>query len=253
MESLKEREKRRAKMAPTERQREDMAGKIDRLVREVEQGRAGKRRPVLERIGSLQGRGSYVEPGAGFGGLPTLTDQDVAGALAMIRKDRNLMGAHKDIAPEILETYYGSTQEHRSVLRAAYLRANPLTGDNAAVRTPCRRMAASIAIQMLAGMTFSRGQQQEFAYICFTRLETMREEIVRAVHWLDGKASEAALQFRHVVDSAKIARFEKEQGNAGLRLAQWQERREKRLREAAEKAEAEQGASGDLTGTESRR
>lgn len=176
--------------------------------------KANKRRPVEERIGALQGRGSFCD-GQGFGGLPSLTDQDVAAALAMIRKKRNLLGDAPDIAPELLEAYYGSTDQHRAVLRAAYLRQHPLAMPGDAQRVPCRRMAASIAAQMVAGVPYSRGQQAEYAYICHVRLETMREEIADAFAWFQNEAANASIAFRQVVESARIVRIEKAQGRAG--------------------------------------
>ena len=217
-----------ADLTPIERRKKELTRKVDRIVADVEKGRSGKRRPVLERIGSMQGRSSTPD-GQGFGGLPTLTDQDVAAALAMIRKDRKLVGDDKDIAPEILETYYGSTDTHRAVLRAAYLRANPVPGERVHVMAPCRRMAATLAAQMLAGRTFSRGNQQEFAFICHTRLETMREEIARAFAWYEGRASDAAPAFRRVIDSAAIVRIERAQGSRSARHAEWELARKERL------------------------
>lgn len=231
-------------LTPTARRKKEMTERVDRIVSEIETRRAGKRRPVLERICSLYGRGNSLT-GEGFGGLPTLTDQDVAAALAMVRKDRGLVRTARDIGPEILETYYGSTDTHRSVLRAAYVKSNPTGGDTG--HAPCRRMAATIASQMIAGMVFSRKQEAEFAYICHTRLETMRTEIAMAVQWFHNEASEAAASFRRVIDSAQIVRMEKAMGAAGLRRAAWlqqqqerlaREQREREAKEAREKSAA---------------
>lgn len=151
-------------------------------------------RPVVERIARLFGGSSFCDPRGGTGGIPELSDQDIAAALGMVRtvlkEDDDCKAKDYEIGAEVLETYYAGTQRHRSVIRAAYLRHNPLKKANESALI-ARRMGATLAVQMLAGMKYSRFQEVEYAYICRIRLETLRAEVRDAHSWYLDRLNES--------------------------------------------------------------
>jgi hypothetical protein len=145
--------------------------------------KADKRVPIVERIAQLGGRSSFCDPRGGSGGIPTLTDQDIAAALGMVRRILKEEENPCEIGAEVLVTHYQATPKHRSVLRAAYLRANPVASDKGYIAIVVRRMAASLGVHMLGGMVYSSAQEQEYAYLCYCRVATLRAEIDLAHRW----------------------------------------------------------------------
>lgn len=158
--------------------------------------KANKLKPKTERVARLEGVTTYRDPrdGFSFGSANGLTDQDVAAAIALSRARReDGTPDPNDCGPECLETYYGSTQRHRRILVLAYMRAHDFR--ESMVEIIIRRMAATLAAQQLAGMTFSRSQWMEYAYIVRTRRDTLEEAAKRAMDWFQSKLGTAQIGF----------------------------------------------------------
>jgi hypothetical protein len=153
--------------------------------------KADKRKPIAERIAQLGGRGSFCNPRDGTGGIPTLTDQDIAAALGMVRHILKEVGNPSEIGAEVLVTHYQATTKHRHVLRAAYLRANPPVADKGYPAIVVRRMGATLGVHMLGGLVYSRRQEDEYAYLCHCRVSTLQDEMDRAHRWFLDRLQEA--------------------------------------------------------------
>jgi hypothetical protein len=153
--------------------------------------KADKRKPIAERIAQLGGRGSFCNPRDGSGGIPTLTDQDIAAALGMVRHILKECGNPSEIGAEVLATHYQATTKHRHVLRAAYLRANPVAQEKGYPAIVVRRMGATLGVHMLGGLTYSRRQEDEYAYLCHCRIATLQDEMDRAYRWFLDRLQEA--------------------------------------------------------------
>lgn len=200
--------------------------------------KADKRKPRTERMARLEGSTTYRDPRDGFsmGSAITITDQDVAAALALSRATKEDGKVDKnDVGPECLETFFGSTQRHRRLLVNAYLRA---THDNAEAftHTIIRRMAATLSAQRLAGMTFSRAQWAEYAYIVRCRRETLEDESRKALYWYQDRGKEARARFQSALETNR--EFE-----AIETAASWQEMRDAKDREERIKAKLFKRAS----------
>lgn len=142
-----------------------------------------KIRPRTERIARLAGSTTFKDFREGFGGKPLLVDADVCAALALCRTRRSDAECDThDIGPEVLETYYGSTQQHRRLLVTAYLKHKG-KDDEPVTKVIVRRMAATLAAQRIAGASHSRAQEAEYAFIVSTRLENLRDQIADAYGW----------------------------------------------------------------------
>jgi hypothetical protein len=193
-----------------------------------------KIRPVHERLAQIEGSTTFKDLREGFGGgFANVTQQDLMAGLAIVRSRSD----PNDIAPEILETYFGSTQKYRRTLVATYV------GNTAveAKHTVPHRMAATLAAQMLAGMKFHRDQDEEFAYICNTRLQTLRDMRSHAISWFNELLDRAIPKFadalRNVINDRGKARAE--------RLVDGSLRHDQYLKEKREKEEAKKVAELD--------
>lgn len=183
--------------------------------------KADKRKPKTERLARLEGVTTYRDPrdGFSFGSAYGLTDQDVAAAIAMSRARREDGSTDSnDCGPECLETRYGSTQRHRRILVLAYMRAHDF-GSDSMVEIIIRRMAATLAAQQLAGITFTRSQWMEYAYIVRTRRDSLEAAAKRALQWYEEQEGGARIRFFDALNSmAPDAEAE--------RAAHWQEMRD---------------------------
>lgn len=155
-----------------------------------------KIRPLPERIARLAGCTAFKDFRDGFGGgSPVLVDADVAGALALCRKRvKDAQCDVGDIGPEVLITYYGSSQEYRRHLVNAYLNASKRDNDPMHRRI-VQRMAATLAVQQVSGVEYARSQQAEYAYILCTRLVSLRDEVKRAYDWYMERIDESLPEF----------------------------------------------------------
>jgi hypothetical protein len=175
--------------------------------------KAEKRKPIAERIARLAGVSSFKDPRQGGGGIPDLTDLDIAAALGMVRSIMRKQGDAYEIGPEILETHYQGSLRHRGLLRAAYLRACPPKADKGYGAIVTRRMGATLGVRMLAGAAFGRSEQAEYAYLCYTRLETMRTELDAAAGWYLDRLNDAYPAFIEACNVARDHRLEVERGH----------------------------------------
>lgn len=189
--------------------------------------KANKARPKIERIARLEGSTTFRDPREGFG-ISTkvqLSDQDIASAIAMSRRRRDDGTPDPDdVGPECLETYYGSTQTHRRLLVYAYMRAHHRPAMPLEIKIR-RRMAATLGVQMLAGMTFTRAQWAEFAYLSCCRRDEIEDSARAALRWFNDQAHEAKHEFGKALQAtAEVLLAAKEMG--------WQEQRSARDRDA---------------------
>lgn len=164
--------------------------------------KANKRKPKTERVARLEGVTTYRDPrdGFSFGSAHGLTDQDVAAAIALSRERRDDGKPDaNDCGPECLETYYGSTQRHRRILVLAYMRAHDFR--ESMVDIIVRRMGATLAAQQLAGVTFTRSQWEEYAYIVRTRRNTLEEATKKALYWFQSELGTAQIRFYDALQS----------------------------------------------------
>lgn len=200
--------------------------------------KANKAKPKVERVARLEGVTTYRDPRDGFslGSSIGITDQDVAAAIALSRAKKPDGSVDKnDVGPECLETFFGSTQRHRRLLVNSYLRATSDPGE-AFTHTIIRRMAATLSAQRLAGMTFSRAQWSEYAYIVRCRRETLEDESRKALYWFQDRGKEARVRFQEVLETRLDL-------DAIETAAAWQEMRDAKDREERIKAKLYKRAS----------
>lgn len=151
-----------------------------------------KQRPKEERLARMEGSTTFRDPRDGFArGSIDLSDTEVMGAVAMVRALLpNGEPDQTDIGPECLETYYGSTQRHRRTLVTTYMRLHSVPNEST-TRKVVRRMATTLAAQLLAGAQFDRWQWSEFAFITCTRRETLEKDARDALGWFHSETSRA--------------------------------------------------------------
>lgn len=178
-----------------------------------------KPRPIEERIAELVGKTAYKIPAQGFGGIPNVSSLDVAAALVWCRRNRKRIEAACEIGPELLMAYYASDDSGRGVLRAAYLREHPTKGDDRRVRMIQRRIAATVAAQIVAGRKYSRPELDEYAYLANVRSEVFRSEVGMAEAWLMLALSGAQSIFLDALRDAVEQRVEREREDRKSRLA----------------------------------
>jgi len=171
-----------------------------------------KIRPVQERLAAIEGSTTFKDLREGFGGIVNLTTADLMAALAMVRDKTRISIAKGEatdsqlLCPEILETYFGSTQTYRVTLVRTYL-------EHAKVEPGYlvpHRMGATLAAQMMAGITFTQKQDAEFAFICNCRLMTLKDLRAHALQWyqelLDKAIPSFADALRDIVYSRGVRR-----------------------------------------------
>lgn len=152
---------------------------------------ADKQRPRAERLARMEGCTTFKDFREGFGsGWIDISDHDVMAALAMMRKGGD------DIGAEVLQTYYGSTQSFRRGLVRAYLASyNDQPTDE---KKRCRRMGATLAAQRVAGLSFTREQVEEYAWLMILRRQTLEVEMAQALAWFNGELDAAIGRFSRV-------------------------------------------------------
>lgn len=114
-----------------------------------------KSRPILELIGALGGRSCGVSVMGGSGGIASLTDQDIAGAVAMARqyKHKDQKGKRPEaplpgcVRPELLLLHWGGRSDFVPLV------ARKCSDAIAEQRSDPRmlRAAALLSAQMMAG------------------------------------------------------------------------------------------------------
>jgi hypothetical protein len=167
-----------------------------------------KIRPVQERLASIEGTTTFKDLREGFGGIANLTTQDLMAGLAMVR-DKTRVAITKGeatdnqlLCPEILETYFGSTQTYRVTLVRSYLEHAKVDERHVVPH----RMGATLAAQMMAGITFTQKQDAEFAYICNCRLMTLRDLRAHALQWYQELLDKAIPSFADALRDIVYAR-----------------------------------------------
>lgn len=171
-----------------------------------------KIRPVQERLAAIEGSTTFKDLREGFGGIVNLTTQDLMAGLAMVRDKTRIAitkGEATDnqlLCPEILETYFGSTQSYRGTLVRTYLEHAKVEEKHIVPH----RMGATLAAQMMAGVTFTQKQDAEFAFICNCRLMTLRDLRSHALQWFQELLDKAIPSFadalRDIVYSRGVRR-----------------------------------------------
>jgi hypothetical protein len=182
--------------------------------------KADKQKPIAERIARLAGVTSFKDPRQGGGGIPDLSDIDIAAALGMVRSIMRKHGDAAEVGPEVLETHYQGSLKHRNILRAAYLRACPPPKEKGYVAVVVRRMAATLGVRMLAGAVFGRPEQTEYAYLCYVRRETLESEMALAARWYLDRLDEAYPAFMEACHEARETRQRFEKGKRTVSVAQ---------------------------------
>lgn len=191
-----------------------------------------KIRPRPERIASLAGMTTFRDIRDGFGApssVPPLQSTEVAAALALCRARKGDVGfARDDIGPEVLETYYGSTQAHRRALVSAFLAVRTHV---AAEHMAALRLATTVAAQIVAGVEISRERQSEFAFIAVVRLETFRSYLSEAHGWFLEQHDNALPEFlrvlRAIVDGRLMRYLAERQARHDAVQAEIRQRRER--------------------------
>jgi hypothetical protein len=137
---------------------------------------------VEKRIAKLFGRTAYRDIRDGFGGNgvdhESLNDQDIAAALGIVVDRQGRTASH------VLETYYGSTDLHFAALRRAWEDRERKPGDTreAIVLT---RFAGELAIRELSGHRYSSATYAEYAYLIYSRRESLQMRVNDARLWLN--------------------------------------------------------------------
>lgn len=138
-----------------------------------------KKRPIEERIAQLFGGTTYRDPRDGFGGTQRagLTAQDVAAAVGWVVREQG------KVAGQVLETRYGSTLLHLQPLRRAWEDSERRPGDTRE-RIVLTRFAGELAIREFAGLRYSTPQLAEYAYLIYSRRESLQARMADALRWL---------------------------------------------------------------------
>ncbi len=181
--------------------------------------KANKIKPRVERLARMEGVSSFRDPRelAG-GGWIDLSDQDCMAALAFMRAKRRELKSEDDIAPECLETHYGSNQRHRQALVRWYMRTWAPKKEPAA-KLIARRMATTLAAQVIAGVKLDRDAWEEFAFIVDVERSALEALAHEALNVFYAMVSEATGRFNEVLSDVKSARAER-------REERWKEMRE---------------------------
>jgi hypothetical protein len=184
-------------------------------------------KPRAERLARMEGQCTFRDPReARGGGWLDITDLDVMAALAMSRQ--LVIGDNgkptpdpKDVGPEILETYYGSTQMHRQRIAKSCLfdcgDRNGTTEHDRAVD----RVTALIAAQRLAGVQISRSHWAELAWMVGVSSARFSAQVNSCLAWMMGEHDRAKIAFDNCFRMISEQR-------ANTRTAKRDERRERR-------------------------
>lgn len=153
-----------------------------------------KRRPTEERIAALMGRSCYVDLREGLGGTTgaKLTDQDIAAGLGMVAS------VHGKTAMQVLETYYASTLMHERALQAAWEERERKKGDTREAIV-LMRFAGALGIRQFAGVVIPSTQFGEYAYLIFSRRDTLQKRVGTVLSWLEGERDTAVRELRQIL------------------------------------------------------
>jgi hypothetical protein len=166
-----------------------------------------KIRPIQERLAQIEGSTTFKDLREGFGGYANITNLDLMAGLAIVRTTATMDPDDCfELAPEILETYFGSTQMYRRTLVRGYLEEHRVEPQY----ITAHRMGATLGAQMMAGISFSREQDAEFAFICNVRLMTLRDLRASALSWYQGLLDKAIPLFgaalKQVIETRELNR-----------------------------------------------
>lgn len=165
-----------------------------------------KIRPVHERLAQIEGSTTFKDLREGVGGFGNITTHDLMAGLAIIRTLAIEKNEEHRLAPEVLETYFASTQQYRQDLVRGYLHNHRVD----AAYICAHRMGATLGAQMMAGISFSRSQDAEFAFICNVRLMTLRDMRANSIQWYQGILSRAIPLFgsalRNIIEARELNR-----------------------------------------------
>lgn len=150
-----------------------------------------KRKPIEERIASLMGKSAYVDLRDGVGGTNPmrLKDQDIAAALGAVSR------LHGPVAAMVLETHYASTLTHSpAILRAWDERERGQ--EKSAAQVALTRFGGELAVRELAGHRFGTPELAHYAYLIFSRRESLQRRKDDAYAWMDGLRSAALSELK---------------------------------------------------------
>lgn len=153
---------------------------------------ANKSRSILELIASLNGKSCGVNVMGGSGGMPVLTDQDVAGAVAMARqyKAKDKPGKRPEaplmtcVRPELLLLHWAGRSDLVPIVAKRCADAISKSRDDARLS----RAASLVAAQLMAGRN-TDADLSAWAMNC-TRAQ-FEHEMGWALAWMRGELSEA--------------------------------------------------------------
>jgi hypothetical protein len=153
--------------------------------------KAIKKKPLPERIAGLDVKTSYrdIRDGIGACGAPTLTDQDIAAALGMVK---TRLGP---FPPMALETYFGSTLRHERRLREKWSDLHEQADMSTTSRIICR-FSAAIAIRQFAGIVHSTTDMAEYSYLLVSRPRDFAQAVQLVLDWLEVLKSEGLTELR---------------------------------------------------------
>jgi len=161
-----------------------------------------KARPVHEKLARIEGSTSFRDLREGFGGFANITQEDVMAALAMVRTHRTNV---PPFGPEILSTYFGSSQTWRRMIVEGYLECNRVNPKYIVAH----RLAATLAAQVMAGVSFTAAADAEYAFIANIRVENLIALRKHALHWFDGVLEKAMPAFSEILREFVIDRLNK--------------------------------------------
>lgn len=159
-----------------------------------------KGRPVQERIAALFGRTSHPSEGSGSTSPASIRHSDVAAALGFVSREKGR------VAALVLETHYGSTLAHeRELAKAWEHHAQVNQRDYQAV--VLTRFAGALAIRQFAGgAAYNTTMYAEYAYLLFSRRESLQAKVDEARRFLQGIHDDAVGEFRRVLREHAVER-----------------------------------------------
>ena len=154
---------------------------------------SGKHRPLLERIACLSGRSMGI-PSMGCGGIPSLTDQDIAAAVAVARqRDDAGKPLPTCIRPEILLLHYGDRRDF--TYRIARATWNAICKNVKKEDGLTARLACILAAECMAGRTVDQATMKQQAWIAGKNYASLEREFGYAKAWIEGEMHEAAFAY----------------------------------------------------------
>lgn len=158
-----------------------------------------KRRPIEERIASLMGKTAYCDLRDGVGGTSPLQlrDSDIAAALGMVSIAKGPLPAM------VLETHYGSDLIHKTKILRAWEDQEREPGEPRE-RTVLTRFGGELAIREFAGIKYGTPQLAEYAYLIFSRRESLQQRMKQCGAWLEGQRATGLNELRRVLKDEDV-------------------------------------------------